>query len=87
MKALYVSKMKRALSTGCLAALQASTIAMIALGARMPQIWMNYKRGNSGELSLLTCLLNVMGCFARIFKTLVLTKVTIFAISFRSLPA
>ncbi len=57
------------------AALQASTIAMIALGARVPQIWMNYKRGDSGELSLLTCSMNVSGCFARIFTTLVLTKV------------
>ena len=57
------------------AVLQASTIAMISLGARIPQIWMNYKRGNSGELSLLTCLMNVCGCFARMFTTIVLTKV------------
>lgn len=63
--------------TQALYVMQASTIAMISLGARIPQIWMNHKRGNSGELSLLTCLMNVCGCFARMFTTIVLTKDTL----------
>ena len=57
------------------AGLQASTVAIISLGGRVPQIWMNYQRGNSGELSIATCVLNLAGNLARIFTTLVLTKV------------
>lgn len=55
--------------------LQASTILIMSFGARLPQIVMNYQRGNSGELSLITCVLNVMGCITRMFTTFVLTKV------------
>lgn len=36
---------------------------------------MNYQRGNSGELSIATCVLNLAGNLARVFTTLVLTKV------------
>ncbi|KAL3131157.1 PQ-loop repeat-containing protein 3 [Trebouxia sp. C0009 RCD-2024] len=54
--------------------LQASTVAIIALGGRVPQIWMNHQRGNSGELSIATCILNLAGNLARVFTTLVLTK-------------
>lgn len=61
---------------GC-AALQASTVAMVSLGGRVPQIWMNYQRGNSGELSVTTCMLNLTGSVARVFTTLVLTKVSL----------
>ena len=68
------------------AGLQASTIVMIAVGARIPQIVMNYKRGNSGELSLLTCLMNVMGCVTRLFTTFVLTKVSSSPLSTFVLP-
>lgn len=50
-------------------------MAIIALGGRLPQIWMNYQRGNSGELSIATCMLNLAGNLARVFTTLVLTKV------------
>ena len=59
----------------CCAALQASTIAIIALGGRMPQILLNARRGNSGELSPLTSILNLAGNVARLFTTAVLTKV------------
>lgn len=38
---------------------------------------MNHKRGNSGELSIATCALNLAGNAARVFTTLVLTKVGI----------
>ncbi|KAL0022257.1 hypothetical protein WJX77_010913 [Trebouxia sp. C0004] len=54
--------------------LQASTVAIIALGGRVPQIWMNYQRGNSGELSVATCMLNLFGNVARVYTTFVLTK-------------
>ena len=57
------------------AALQASTIAIIALGGRLPQIMLNARRGNSGELSPLTSILNLAGNAARLFTTAVLTKV------------
>lgn len=57
--------------------LQASTILVISFGSRLPQIAMNMKRGNSGQLSLVTCLLNVLGCIARLFTTLVMTQVSL----------
>jgi hypothetical protein len=57
------------------AALQASTIAIIAFGGRLPQIMLNARRGNSGELSPLTSILNLAGNVARLFTTAVLTKV------------
>lgn len=57
------------------AALQASTIAIIALGGRLPQIMLNARRGSSGELSPLTSILNLAGNAARLFTTAVLTKV------------
>lgn len=41
----------------------------------MPQIVMNWKRGNAGNLSLLTALMNVAGCLARAFTSIVLTQV------------
>lgn len=58
------------------AALQASTIAIIALGGRIPQIMLNAKRGKTGELSPLTSILNLAGNLARCFTTAVLTKVS-----------
>lgn len=54
--------------------LQASTVAIVSFGGRVPQIWMNYQRGNSGELSVATCALNLAGSCARVFTTVVLTK-------------
>ena len=46
--------------------LQASTICIIALGGRLPQILLNVRRGGTGELSLTTCLLNLMGNITRV---------------------
>ena len=57
------------------AGLQASTIFIISLGGRVPQIVMNVRNGGSGQLSMVTCGMNVAGCFARMFTTLVLTQV------------
>lgn len=57
--------------------LQMSTIVVMAVGARMPQIWLNWRRGNAGVLSVATCCLNVAGCVVRIFTTVVLTGDTI----------
>ncbi|KAF8061992.1 Mpdu1 [Scenedesmus sp. PABB004] len=56
-----------------LAGLQASNIATLALGSRLPQIVLNLRRGNAGVLSVTTCLLNVAGNAARVFTTVVLT--------------
>jgi PQ loop repeat len=46
----------------------------MSLGARIPQIWLNMQRGNTGELSLLTCGLSCAGNFVRLFTTVVLTN-------------
>jgi hypothetical protein len=56
-----------------LSTMQASNIAIMALGSRLPQIVLNMRRGNAGMLSVTTCLLNVAGNAARIFTTIVLT--------------
>lgn len=56
-----------------LSTMQASNIAIMALGSRLPQIILNMRRGNAGMLSVTTCLLNVAGNAARIFTTIVLT--------------
>ncbi|CAK0740472.1 hypothetical protein CVIRNUC_001253 [Coccomyxa viridis] len=63
-----------AVSMQMLAALQASTILIITFGGRLPQIILNARRGNSGELSPLTSTMNLAGCLARCFTTAVLTK-------------
>ena len=46
----------------------------MALGARVPQILLNVKRGNSGELSLLSTALSLAGNCARVLTTWVLVK-------------
>ena len=56
-----------------LTALQASTIFIVALGGRLPQIALNARRGDSGQLSGATSALNLAGNFARVFTTVVLT--------------
>ena len=56
-----------------LTALQASTIFIVALGGRLPQIVLNARRGDSGQLSGATSALNLAGNFARVFTTVVLT--------------
>jgi mannose-P-dolichol utilization defect 1 len=65
--------MSGAVPMPALTALQASTIFIVALGGRLPQILLNAKRGNSGQLSILTSGLNLAGNVARVFTTLVLT--------------
>lgn len=54
--------------------LQASTISIVAIGGRIPQIVLNVRRGDSGELSITTSALNLAGNMARMFTTLVLTQ-------------
>ncbi|KAL6756521.1 hypothetical protein V8C86DRAFT_2647007 [Haematococcus lacustris] len=57
-----------------LSALQFSTLFVMAVGGRLPQIVLNIKRGNAGVMSLTTSALNVVGNVVRIFTTLVLTQ-------------
>ncbi|GMH45216.1 hypothetical protein BSKO_13173 [Bryopsis sp. KO-2023] len=54
--------------------LQALTIAILAIGGKFLQIWENLRRGNSGELSIITCGLNVAGTVARMFTHLTMTQ-------------
>ncbi len=61
-----------AVGDGALRVMQASCAATLALGARLPQILMNWRRGNSGELSILSTGLSVAGNGARVFTTLAL---------------
>lgn len=58
------------------AALQAGTI-LLKIGGRLPQIMMNWKRGDSGQLSGLMCGFNLAGNLARIVTTAVLTQVSL----------
>jgi len=44
----------------------------MALGGRLPQIILNFQRGNSGELSGVSTGLSVAGNLARVFTTLTL---------------
>ena len=54
--------------------LQASSVAILGFGGRLPQILLNYKRGNSGELSITSTGLSVAGNLSRVFTTVVLVK-------------
>jgi mannose-P-dolichol utilization defect 1 len=71
--ALLWAFMSGAVPMPVLTALQASTIFIVALGGRVPQILLNAKRGDSGQLSILTSALNLAGNVARVFTTVVLT--------------
>jgi hypothetical protein len=53
---------------------QAATLALLALGARVPQILLNARRGDAGVLSGATAALNVAGCAVRAFTTATLTQ-------------
>jgi hypothetical protein len=53
---------------------QVSVGFAMSLGARVPQIVLNHKRGNTGELSLITSGLSCAGNAARLFTTVVLTS-------------
>ena len=48
-------------SPAVLAALQGWSTLIVAFGSRVPQIVLNHRRGNTGELALTTCALNVAG--------------------------
>ena len=71
--ALLWAFMSGAVPMPVLTALQASTIFIVALGGRVPQILLNARRGDSGQLSAATSALNLAGNVARVFTTLVLT--------------
>lgn len=55
-----------------LALLQAFSVLLLALGGRIPQIMLNIRRGNSGELSIISTGLSLVGNLARVFTTVVL---------------
>ncbi|KFM24854.1 Mannose-P-dolichol utilization defect 1 protein-like protein [Auxenochlorella protothecoides] len=59
-------------SDALLAQLQASSVLLLALGGRLPQIWMNIRNGGSGELSMGSAALSVAGNLGRLFTTLTL---------------
>ncbi|KAK1294287.1 hypothetical protein QJS10_CPA16g01210 [Acorus calamus] len=50
-------------------ALYASQHAIFFI-ARVPQIWKNFKNKDTGELSLLTCLMNFAGSVVRVFTSM-----------------
>lgn len=52
--------------------LQACSALLLALGGRLPQIILNLRRGNSGELSGASVGLSVAGNLARVFTTVAL---------------
>lgn len=52
--------------------LQGFSVALLALGGRLPQIVLNMRRGNSGELSIISTALSVAGNLARVFTTIAL---------------
>jgi mannose-P-dolichol utilization defect 1 len=59
-------------SIATLQVLQGCSALIMALGGRVPQIILNYRRGNSGELSGASTGLSVAGNLARVFTTLTL---------------
>lgn len=42
---------------------------LIFLSARVPQIWKNFRGKSTGQLSFLTCLMNLGGSMARVFTS------------------
>lgn len=59
-------------SIATLQVLQGFSALIMALGGRVPQIILNFTRGNSGELSGVSTGLSVAGNLARVFTTLTL---------------
>lgn len=43
---------------------------LIFLSARLPQIWKNFRNKSTGQLSFLTCFMNLGGSMARVFTTI-----------------
>lgn len=54
--------------------LQGFSALLLSFGGRLPQIVLNWRRGNSGELSAASTGLSVLGNMARVFTTIVLVK-------------
>jgi hypothetical protein len=46
----------------------------MSLGARVPQIMLNIRRGNTGELALTSFALSTMGNLIRCYTTIILTS-------------
>lgn len=57
-----------------LVGLQVCVSVAMSVGARLPQIWLNFQRGNTGELSILTFALSSIGNLIRVYTTAVLTS-------------
>ncbi|WZN63712.1 mannose-P-dolichol utilization defect protein [Chloropicon roscoffensis] len=54
--------------------LQAASALGLAFGSRIPQIWLNFRQGHTGELSIIMFIANALGCLIRCFTTLSLTQ-------------
>jgi len=61
-----------ACSVSILKYLQGASVVLLALGGRLPQILLNMRRGNSGELSMISTALSVSGNAARVFTSMTL---------------
>lgn len=59
---------------GILRWLQSLVIVILAVLGRIPQVVLNWRRGNSGELSFGSTLLSVIGNGCRVYTTLALVK-------------
>jgi hypothetical protein len=46
----------------------------MSVGARIPQIVLNMRRGNTGELAVISFALSTIGNIIRVFTTMVLTS-------------
>jgi len=57
-----------------LSSLQAASGIGLAFGSRIPQIWLNFKKGSTGELSIIMFIANALGCLIRVFTTISLTQ-------------
>ncbi len=54
--------------------LQSLVIIILAVLGRLPQVVLNYRRGNSGELSFGSTLLSVIGNACRVYTTMAIVK-------------
>lgn len=54
--------------------LQSLVIVILAVFGRIPQVVLNWRRGNSGELSFGSTLLSVIGNVCRVYTTMALVK-------------
>ena len=56
-----------------LSSLQAASSVGLAFGSRIPQIFLNWRQGTTGELSIIMFIANALGCLIRVFTTIALT--------------